>query len=166
MITWYCTRKLLKALPREPVAKPAPATTILGDWHANVVETSAGSLFVFSNDKTLVSVAIPASDRTLIEEMFVLRIGNLLGMLGIHPSAIESEMRNAPPIQFARASDRSKLGHLQSIVVQYQAIAEDSLRREPLSLSDAELAMAGMPHLGSFQKIPQNVIRELFKPTS
>jgi len=160
MITWYGTRRFLEALDVKPVASPRPSTTTLGNWYANLIWTSSGNLFVFSNEKTFVSVAMPASQHDQVEMMFVLRVGNLLSMLGIPSPSVDSEVRAIPPIQYARARDRRQLGHLRSIVYQYQAIADHNEGRQPISLSDAELDISGMPHLGSFNSFPD---KELFK---
>lgn len=134
----------------------------MGNWYANHIGTAAGNLFVFSNEKTLVSVAIPESERTQIEMLFAVRVGNLLGMLGIPFPTIDAELRMVPPIQYAQAHDRRQLGHLQSIVYQYQVIADDNEGRDKLSLSDAEVDIARMPHLGSFKDFPDKKLFELF----
>ena len=160
MITWHCTRRFIKTLGVKPEMSTKPPTSRLGDWYANHVETAAGGLFVFSNEKTFVSVAIPKSEMSEVEMLFTARVRNLLGMLGIPFPAIDAEMRAIPPIQYARAHDRRQLGHLQSIVYHYQAIAEHAQGGGELSLSDAELSVSRMPHLGSFKSFPD---KELFK---
>ena len=162
MITWYGTRRFLKALDIKPVESPRPSTTTLGDWYANLIWTTCGNLFVFSNEKTFVSAAIPVSQRDQIEMMFTLRVGNLLSMLGIPLPTVDAEVLAIPPIQYAQARDRRQLGHLQSIVYQYQAIADHNEGRHPLSLSDAELDISGMPHLGSFKSFPDQELFKLF----
>ena len=162
MITWYGTRRFWKALDIKPVESPRPSTTTLGDWYANLIWTTCGNLFVFSNQKTFVSVAIPVSQHDQIEMMFTLRVGNLLSMLGIPLPTVDAEALAIPPIQYAQARDRRQLGHLQSIVYQYQAIADHNEGRHPLSLSDAELDVSGMPHLGSFKSFPDQELFKLF----
>ena len=162
MITWYCTRRFLKALDIKPVESPQPSTTTLGDWYANLIWTACGNRYVFSNEKTFVSVAIPVSQHDQIEMMFNLRVGNFLSMLGVPLPTVDAEVRAIPPIQYAQARDRSQLGHLQSIVYQYQAIADHNEGRRPLSLSDAELDLSRMPHLGSFNSIPDKEVFKLF----
>ena len=164
MTTWFCTRKLIRTLKVIPVGDPEPGSTTLGDWHANIIDTYVGALFVFSNNRTFVSVVIPVSQQSQLESMFVRRVANLLSMLGIPSPAIDREVRNIAPITYARARDRRQLGHLQSIVYQYQAIAENAAENSPISLSDAEMLVAGMPHIGSFRAIPSTVIRKLFDP--
>jgi hypothetical protein len=163
VIVWYCTRRFLQVIGTKPTEEPGRATTTLGDWHANVADTRAGRLLVFANNKTFIPIGIPFSEVKHVEELFVARLGNLLGLLGIAWPAIEREMRATLPIQYARASDRSRLGHLQSIVYQFQAIAEDQRGQGPLSLSDAEVEVANMPHLGSFQAIPSDALHQLFE---
>ena len=162
MITWHCTRRFIETLGVKPVECPRPSTSRLGDWYANHIETTAGNLFVFSNEKTFVSVAIPESEESQVEMLFTVRVGNLLGMLGIPYPAIDAEMRRIPPIQYVRARDRRQLGHLQSIVCQYQAIADHHDGSGQLSLSDAELNVSRMPHLGSFNSFPDKELSKLF----
>ncbi|MCW8985612.1 MAG: hypothetical protein OQK55_09735 [Thermoanaerobaculales bacterium] len=162
MITWHCTRRFIKILGVKPEVSTRPPTSKLGDWYANYIQTAAGNLFVFSNEKTFVSVAIPESEMSEIEMLFTVRVGNLLGMLGIPFPNIDAEMRRIPPIQYAHAHDRRQLGHLQSIVYHYQAVAERPQSTGRLSLSDAELAVSRMPHLGSFKSFPDKELFNLF----
>ena len=162
MLTWYCTRRCIESLRATPEEQPSESDTILGDWYVNHIGTSAGNLFVFSNERTFASVAIPESQRHTIEDLFVARVANLLAMLGVPHGTIDLEARKMLPIQYARARDQRQLGHLQSIVVQYQAMSEDNPEGKPLSLSDAELELARMPHLGSFNSFPDKELRRLF----
>jgi hypothetical protein len=165
MITWFCTRRFVKTLGVKPIDDPRPATTKLCDWHANVIPSAGGDLFIFSNNRTFVAIGIPISAAAQIEPMFFLRVGNLLKMLGVPEPAINLEVDGIVPIQYARARDKRQLGHLQSIAYQFQAIADHHDGGTPLSLSDAEVVLAGMPHLGSFNSIPVNEIHKLFDPS-
>ena len=162
MLTWYCTRRCLKNLGATPEEQPSNSNTTLGDWYVNHIGTSAGNLFVFSNERTFASVAIPESQWQTVEDLFVARVANLLAMLGVPHRVIDNEARKILPIQYARARDQRQLGHLQSIVIRYQAIAEDNIEGKPLSLSDAELELARMPHLGSFNSFPDKELLKLF----
>lgn len=165
MVTWFCTRRFIQTLGVKPSESLHPATTSLGDWHANIIPSAGGDLFIFSNNRTFVAIGIPTSAAAQIEPMFVARVANLLSMLGVPEPSIDREAEGIVPIQYARARDRRQLGHLQSIAYQFQAIADSQRGIGEISLSDAELNLAKMPHLGSFNSIPVNEIHKLFDPS-
>jgi len=162
MITWYCTRKLIRSLEVEAAEPRGPGTTTLGDWHANIISTRAGDLFAFSNDRTLVSVAIPVSHRAQIESLFVARVRNLLMMLDAPQHAIELETNDILPVVYARATDQRQLGYLRDIAFEYQYLAENRDGGTAFSLSDVELHLANMPHHSGFDGFPADKVATLF----
>ena len=164
MITWFCTRKLLKVLGRKAVENPESATTVLGDWHANLVPTCGGELIVFANNRTMATVAVPLILRSQLEPFFVARVENLLAMPEVPTPAIQLESDGIMPIQYSRARDQRLLGHLRVIASEYQYRAEEHDGKTELSLSDTELVLTQMPHLSSLNIVPMEEIQKLFDP--
>ena len=161
MVTLRLTRKLQKLLDIDLTEQLEPTTSKLGDWYANFVPTYSGDLIVFVNEKTLLSVAIPIWESEHLLSMFRLRVGNLLGMVGIQPKAIENELRSYDQFQFGKTRSRSVLGSMNDIAFQYQVIAEMAENKADLSLSKAELQMSQMPCKPIDYRGPSDVVKEL-----
>jgi hypothetical protein len=161
MVTLRLTHKLQKLLNIDLTEQLKPTTSKLGDWYANFVPTYSGDLIVFVNEKTLLSVAIPIweSDHFLL--LFRLRVGNLLGMIGIQSKAIENELSHYDQIQFGKTNSRSVLGSMNDIAFQYQAIAEMAENKAGWSLSNAEFQMSEMPCKPIDYRGPSDVVKEL-----
>jgi hypothetical protein len=163
MVTLRLTHKLQKLLDFELSEQHQPTTSQMGDWYANFVPTYSGDLIIFVNEKTLLSVAIPIWESDHLLLLFRLRVGNLLGMIGIQPKAIESELRHYDHIQFGKTRSRSVLGSMNDIAFQYQVIAEMAENKADLSLSKAEFQMSQMPCKPIDYKGPSDVVKELLK---
>src|SRR5512133_773059 len=145
MVTLRITHKLQKLLDIDLSQQLQPTTNKLGDWYANLLPTYAGDLIVFVNEKTLWSVAIPIWESDNLLLLFHLRVGNLLGMIGIQSKAIDNELRHYSQLQFGKTRSRSILGSMNDIAFQYQVIAEESESKADLSLSNAEYRLCQMP---------------------
>jgi len=163
MVTLRLTHKLRKALDIDLTEPLEPTTGKLGDWYANVVPTDAGDLIVFVNEKTLLSVAVPIWESDHLLSLFRLRVGNLLGMIGIQSKAIESELRHYDQIQFGKTASRRIVGSMNDIAWQYQAMAEDAASKKDLSLSGAELKLSQMPCKPIEFRFPCDIARELLE---
>ena len=163
MVTLRCTRKLLKFLATTPVSEPIPPTGRLGDWYANFVPTDAGDLIVFVDEKSLVTVAIPAWEAENLVSQFRARVQNLLAMLGVSIESIRSEISHYQQVQFARTASRSVLGSMNDIAWNYQFMAQGGDENGSLSLSDAEYELSNMPSIAR-DIFPSDAARELLGP--
>jgi len=161
MVTLRLTHKLQKLLDIDPVEQLKPTTSKLGDWYTNFVPAYSGDLIVLVNEKTLLSVAIPIWESDHLLVLFRLRVGNLLGMLGIPPKAIDQELHHYNDVQFGKTRSRSVLGSMNDIAFQYQVIAEMAENRVDLSLSNAEYQMSQMPCKPIDYRAPIDVAKEL-----
>jgi hypothetical protein len=161
MVTLRLTHKLQKLLYVDLTEPLKPTTSKLGDWYANFVPTYSGDLIVFVNEKTLLSVAIPIWESDYLLLLFRLRIGNLLGMIGIQSKVIENELSHYDDIQFGKTRSRRVLGSMNDIALQYQVIAEMAETKADLSLSKAEYHMSQMPCKPIDYRAPSDVVKEL-----
>lgn len=161
MVTLRLTHKVQKLLQIDLTQQLQSTTSRLGDWYANFVLTHSGDLIVFVNEKTLLSVAIPIweSDNFLL--LFPLRVGNLLGIIGIKPKAIEDELSHFDHIQFGKTRSRSVLGSMNDIASQYQAVAEMAENKADLMLSKIEYQLGEMPCNPIGYRVPSDVVKEL-----
>jgi hypothetical protein len=113
------------------------------------------------NEKTLLSVAIPIWESDHLLLLFRLRVGNLLGMIGIQYKVVENELSHYDHFQFGKTRSRSVLGSMNDIAFQYQGIAEMAEKKADLSLSNAEYQMSQMPCKPIDYRAPSDVAKEL-----
>src|SRR5512147_2481501 len=107
MLTLRLTHKLQKLLDIALTEPLRPTTSKLGDWYANFVPTYSGDLIIFVNEKTLLSVAIPIWESNHLLLLFRLRVGNLLGMIGIQSKAIQIRMNSTIMTRFNLAKQEA-----------------------------------------------------------
>lgn len=162
MITFRCTRKLLKYLDVDPIDEPSPSTGKLGDWYANLVPTYAGDLIIFVNDESLITVAVPTILANDLIPTFHSRVSNLLFMLDISMQDIDKEIGHYQEVRFAKTASRSVLGSMNDIAWHYQDIAARRDESETLSLSDAEYQLSNMPSIAR-HSFPADVARKLLE---
>ena len=74
MTALRCTAKLLKAMKATPVANPAPATSRLGDWHANLIRVSRTQLVIAVNDATRFGIVVDAAPDGLLRARHVAQV--------------------------------------------------------------------------------------------
>ena len=163
MLTFRCTRNLLKYLDVDPTDEPSPSTGKLGDWYANLVFTYAGDLIVFVNDESLITVAVPTILANDLVPTFRSRVYNLLFMLDISMRDIDKEISHYQEVRFAKTASRNVLGSMNDIAWHYQYIAARRDDSGTLSLSDAEYQLSNMPSIAR-QSFPADVARKLLEP--
>jgi hypothetical protein len=161
MIILRCTQKLRKYLGITPLDQPDPPSATLGNWYANLIPTAAGDLIIFVNERTLLTVAIPAWESDRLLELFRLRVANLLGMIGLPQHIIDRERSHFDQIQFGKTASRSVLGSLNDFAWQYQSLAEEARSKADLSLSNAEFNMSQVPCGPLDYQFPAEVARML-----
>ena len=162
MLTIRCTRKLFDFLDREPAEDPPASTTALGDWYANIVPTPAGDLIIFVNERSLLTVALPAEAKDALISSFVTRVYNLLLNIGISMEVARLECDQIRPVTYAKTASRSVLGSMGDIAFGYQVEAGRALEegRTPRIL-EAELRMSERPHSPLDQTFPDRTARSI-----
>jgi hypothetical protein len=161
MITFKCTRKLLKLLGGVTTEEPLSPTSALGDWYANVIPTAAGELIVFANERTLLSVALPIEMIDILVLAFVARVYNLLVTIDVAEKIAWRECAELRQVEFAKTTSRSILGSLNQISYHYQLIAEHNATSGPPGLSEAELQLSQTLHKPLDYAYPAEVARRL-----
>jgi hypothetical protein len=145
MVTLRFTKKLQKFLGVRPNAPLQPSTAALGDWYANLVPTYAGDLILFVNERSLLSVVVPAWESQNLIQLLLLRIANLFAMIGIDPLRGAPELYHFDHIQIANTQSRSILGSMNDFASQLQYWAEPATRLPRLSLQEAESRLSETP---------------------
>lgn len=131
MITLRCTRKLLKYLDERPVKSPTTTNT-LGNWYANLIPTVLGNLILLTNERSLLTVAVPTELVGDFHTQFRIRAANMLAGIGISPDVIRQEIAEMDPLLYAKTASRSILGSMNDLAFHFQhyvylAVEEDSV---------------------------------------
>lgn len=102
MVTFRCTKKLLRQLRTAPSSEPRPSTTALGDWYATLVLTRPlVPLVLCVSEQSLLSVILPARELGTLTSRFQKAVRDHLLVLGASLHDVERE---------AAAMYRSDLG--------------------------------------------------------
>ncbi len=120
MYTLRCTRPLLKRLG--PLTAPSPglapdATTTLGDWYANRLNIGRHRLVLCTNERSLLSVVVPAKDLARLPQRLVESLAVLLRRIGIPAAAVASEAREMQWVRFDATVSRSVLGSMNDFAL-------------------------------------------------
>lgn len=116
MYTLRCTALLLHRLKNDPrsvaIAGRAPTTTALGDWYANRLNVGHQRLILCTNERTLLSVVVPAKDLGGLPRRLSEAVARLVTRLGASPVAVDSEADRMETVRFDRTASRSVLGSM------------------------------------------------------
>jgi hypothetical protein len=148
MLTVRCTAKLLKRLPGEPAADPAPSTTRLGEWYATILVEWPAQLVLLVNELTRLAVILPARPLATLALRIPDAVARVIFELGVSPGAISEERRAMEPIVFAKTASRSVLGTMNEIVFERACIREMEPGMSDLAMSMklARMLMTIPPH--------------------
>jgi hypothetical protein len=159
MFTLRCTQKLLRRGLVETAAASAQATTVLGDWYANVVITRPSHLVVCVSERTLLPVVVAAKEPKHLPQRVAQALVPLLQALEIEPSAIERELSSMQSWQVGRTASKSVVGSLNEFIF----FLEHSLRTHPKrSLLEHSLYLAQVPMKGAERSSPDRATSALF----
>ena len=146
MYTLRCTRPLLRRLGpvTSPGDSPAPvATTSLGDWYANRLNLGSHRLILCTNERSLLSVVVPAKDLPGLPQRLAASVAVLLRRIGVPPPAVAREVREMQWVRFDRTLSRSVLGSMNDF-----AFTADAFFRHPGSdvyLGDLDWRLSETP---------------------
>src|SRR5258706_3213031 len=107
-----CTAKLLKAMKAHPVANPAPAANLLGEWTANLVHVSRIQLVVAVSEPTRFGVVVDAAPYKQIPLRLREAIFRALLFVGVPDELGAGEAEAMNPMEIARTNSKSLLGTL------------------------------------------------------
>lgn len=104
-----CTRKLLDrlAVPSDAESDLAP-TNALGDWYANLVRFGREQFIVAVNERTALTLLLPAKDaRNSLPPTFLRTLAWLLEHIAVPREIIDRELAAMQPLAYARTGSRS-----------------------------------------------------------
>lgn len=120
MFTLRCTQKLLDRIDLDPVADNPPATTVLGDWYANLVRAGRTQVILAVSERTLLPVVITAREARNMAHRLTDALEPMLLCLGVPAENIASERQAMRECTIAKTVDRRILGSLKELAFQLE----------------------------------------------
>lgn len=146
MYTLRCTAVLLRRLqhltPAGSGPEPAP-TTALGDWYANRLNIGRHRLILCTNERSLLSVVVPAKDLPQLPARLTTSVARLLVRIGVPPALAWAEIQAMQHVRFGPTRSKSVLGSMNEFV--YQVDAEFSYSSEVVYLDGVDLRLSEVP---------------------
>ena len=164
MFTLRCTRKLLKRLGATPSSEVIAPTTVLGDWTANLLYLRPQQLVLAMNERSLLSVLVPASPGRELRSRVRDSVAELLLAIGVPAELVATEILAMETMAIGATASRAVLGCMNDAVVQIGGVvwipgsyemtrsrsrrghaqySGDTGRHGGASLGDAALHLAG-----------------------
>jgi hypothetical protein len=140
MFTLRCTRKLLKRLSAQPTSAAFTATTVLGDWYANLLYTRPQQLVIAMSERSLLCVLVPAAPGDQLRRRLEVAVSDLLLAIGVPPAAVTSEAAAMEAMAIGTTASQRVLGCMNDAVSQLRAYPRGPT--DELLLRDAELHLA------------------------
>lgn len=159
MFTLCCTQKLLRRGLTESPQGEVAATTLLGDWYANVLVTRPQHLVLCISERTLLPVIVPAKGIGALPARLVEALSPILAALSIPPALAQAECEHMREHRIGRTANRRVLGSLNELMF----LLEHSLHAHPeRSLLDHSLWLAQTPCKGVEYSAPDRATQALF----
>ena len=160
MITLRCTKRAARSLAVAPIPDASAGTSSLGDWYANLIPTVGGDFYIFVNERSLLTVTVPASEPSTLQ-LFVRRVANLLALIGVPDASIERELEHFQTVQIGKTQHRAVLGSMNDIAFHVQDALEEGTRSRPVSLSSLECRLAEIPFQALKYRFPREIAVDL-----
>jgi len=157
MVTIRCTQKLLRRLRSE--SSPAPSTTRLGDWYANLLFARPEQLVLCVSERTLLPVIVTARDGNRLGERLSQALRVILQRLGVRPQLIDAEVTEMECVAFGPTRNRRLLGTLNNFMYRLPFYLDE---HPSLPLEAAALWLAGTPCGAIGYECPDRFTRQLF----
>lgn len=125
-----CTKKLQKAmgLKTSDLVEVAPYNSLLGSWHANLIDIDRTDCILFVNDQTLFNFIIPDVPKTQIKDLSHLFKGFLQCVLaeeGFPQSIQQAILADYADIDYSNTNSKKVLGSMNDMAFHYQCHIED-----------------------------------------
>lgn len=155
MFSLHCTARLLKVLRVPATPDPPPATTLLGNWYANLLPLRGRPVILCVSERSLLPVLLPAGANINLPRLLAVELGTVLADLGVPSELIERERFAMAQSTCAKTSSRSVLG----VMNEFAFAVADELEDGAESLHDLSLWLAGIIVKNEH---PDEVTRALF----
>jgi hypothetical protein len=139
MFTVRATKKLLARLKVEPTGDDLEPTTRLGDWYANLLFAPGGQLVLFVNERSLLSVLIPAKPAATVLSRFQQAVPGVLAGIEVTDSAIAGEQEAMAVVRVGHTRNRRVLGTMNDFAAMLDAYLGESSSLQAVALRFAEV---------------------------
>ena len=161
-----CTRAVLSRARIDHAHLPAVAATnaVLGNWYVTIGEIDRRNALVFMSESTLLSFLMfeeTRIDPAKLTTVFVRGLDQLLVLLELPRSLREQSERHYSAGRFARASDLSILGLVNSMMLDYRFNIEEEGGFSGCSVSDIICGLNFKPQKRLNFRAPVHVAREV-----
>ena len=146
----------------DPPRSAQPPTTVLGDWHANLLVWRPQLIHCMS-DRALLSVLIPAKDSTSFPNRLCAELERLLDRLGVPAHARNAEIKAMSSFEFAPTSNRSVLGCMRDAELSLASAMESG---RFVTLDQLQWYLTGQIHEPTCYRQPGELPAELFATTA
>jgi hypothetical protein len=141
MFNLRCTARLLRKLKCDPGASAA-STTRLGDWYGNLFNVGRQQYAVFTSERSLLTVVLPAREIDPVEERLSSALRQLLLKWGVERALIDEEIAQMDGCAVTATANRSVLSSLNDFVFQSKIYLGESRQ---LSLPEIQERLANTP---------------------
>ena len=157
-------------MKKSDLVENSPSFSYLGQWHANLVYISRRKCVLFANDKTLINFIVPDVPRSEIRElgvMFKTIFPCVLVSEGYKKSEVEKIMSEYSEINFGKSNNRSVLGSLNELALNYEHSIIASGGPQTFEIPSIIREFNRMPmHASKNVKFPIDELRKLYPPAS
>lgn len=115
MVLIKCTKRLLKRVSDKLATVEPDRARILGDWFANMVPVWGGEIIVCLNERSLLTIVLPASAVATLGASLRERTLKLLQRLSVPASFIAAASREFEEVALVKTDGRSMLSHLRDV---------------------------------------------------
>jgi hypothetical protein len=137
-----CGTQKFRDRVHEPLTStPSAATTVMGDWYANVLFWKP-QLALFVDERTLLPVVVPLAPAATVIARFPESVAAVLAALGTPQSFIDAELAMMTDHQLQPTRNRSVLGTMNDFAVLADAHRAQS---DPVDLLGLSLWLAKTP---------------------
>lgn len=162
MLILRCTKPLLAKL-----AKHAPpftgaetsSTTRLGDWYANHLNIGHHRLILSTNERTFLSVVVPAKDMPALPVRINEAVSHVLSFIGVPEQTVENELREMREVRVGPTASRRVLGYMNDHAYQVEAMV--GYGGGPFDLANFAERLSTVPCGTMDFKSPAQLAREL-----
>lgn len=114
MVQIKCTRKLVRRIGAKPAGGESNPSTVLGDWHANIIPVWGGEIIISLNERSLLTVILPAAAVEDLGAELRYRAFSLIERLNLPARFVEAEFES---VVITKADNRTMLGRLNQVTL-------------------------------------------------
>jgi hypothetical protein len=147
------TAKLLRRLKATP-AQPGETTTRLGDWYGNLFYVARQQFAMFTSQRSLLTVVLPAKEIHGLPAPLIDRLRWLLSELQVPPALTDRELAQMQTCIVTTTANRSVLGSMNDHTFAARLFLGAS---PPLSLAEVHHRLAEVPLKAIDYRFPSEI---------